>query len=493
MDATFTNQRRHSQFVGAGLIEVETNAVHVHAGKFNAIEEPLEVVHRSGVVFVKLNFGTHLATLAEFDRINIDTGDTDSGGVLYIYINIGCQSTGLRHFRGAVGRNGVSRHTITDAVLTIGNRIGHDGSNGICHCLTIHSPGVFDVLVVETVQLSVQHHRSTGADFNFRSIDLKVAAHLPNGELCGSTATMSRIHRHGIDTGNGGGQHISGVILGGVGVRTDPSVGSASHIRGHRHGGGGILTDHVVTRDDKSGCTNNCISDLSSNDRVVGTSYIGTFSGENIFTCTFQCIADGVEVFALNLDTVQIPVVSSAVVSVIINFEDCLAACADSSVFGRCKRDGRELLVKHIDDDVLLHLATGTGRSLDQIDLRNGGSVGYRSGVSGTMVVEVRSVSTIDLIPIIGDVLIVPTIEGGVESNRRTGAHIVFSSGNLEVGTDLLNQELSVGHAAGGGGRRQQVETGKRCINLIGTSHRRGLTGFRPLILSETFRSSQNI
>ena len=297
--------RFYCKSIITGLVQVNSDGIKVLTRNFQTIEEPSEVVDFS-TCSLNRNLGTNLTTLTKVHRVNIQA-QLNSSRVNQIDSNVRSQLTSCRHIRSGIDRRSVSLHRVKDAVTrcTLGKgRISHDRRNAIDNLIVNH-PLVGNILVVEANQLGIQHNGAAGTHFNFRSIDLQVAASLPNGELGGSLTTLGGLHRHGIDTGDGGRQHIRGVVLCGVRVRTNPSVGGIFHKRS-RHGSGSVLTNHVVTSDGDfgSGQNINRIKFVGNQNVANG---VGQRSAENISTDLVHVHADGGKILTRNFNTVHIP------------------------------------------------------------------------------------------------------------------------------------------------------------------------------------------
>ena len=126
----------------------------------------------------------------------------NGGRVNHVHRNAGSDGTSGGHLI-SIGRSGICRHR--QGSVFRGDNV--DGRASTYYTFT-SLPRVGDILVAETVEVGIQHHRSAGTHILLGSIDLQVATQLINRELGRGLATILLGGRHSIDTRNCGGLNI---------------------------------------------------------------------------------------------------------------------------------------------------------------------------------------------------------------------------------------------------------------------------------------------
>ena len=340
----------------------------------------------------------------------------------------------------------------------------------------VQIPLVGNVFIVVSIEHCAQHHRAAGTNLEVRSIDLEVAAKLRNVELGGRSTAVLR-HRHSIDTRNSGRQRAVSCskFMDSSGVRTKPRIGGTSDGRSNHHGGGSVLANHVVTRNGNSGSSFNRKVDSSFHNIIGTTLNVSTFCTKRVGTSLIQNIADRIQMFARNQDTIQIPIIETAIIwNRISNLNNSLTTFAECGRSSRGKSDGSQSLIDHINFDDLFRAAVASRNFnfiSDRIKSRIGGNGHSNFGTNSNAVKSITVLHT----PLVGDVLVFPTIEIGIEHNRGTGTSSIISSRNQEVTTELFNGELSSSYTTTLRRGRQSIDTSlidRNSIGLLSSSSR---------------------
>ena len=299
---------------------------------------------------------------------------------------------------------------------------------------SFNSPSIFNVLVAETIEVSVQSNNATFASVQLRSIELQVATQLVNRELSRGLATILG-SGHCIDTRNRSGQRILMRIKRRcVGIRIthrhSPSIGGTSDMGRHDRSGC-ILTNHIVTRNGNIGNRihiNSIVCRHSSGvDRTADR--VSRSGGKCILAGLVKSHDDGSGVFTRNLHTIHVPIIETGI-STSLDSCSCGDLIADTDI--RTSRDiqsdfGRS---NDMDNNAALILTTFSSGSFHIIGLIFSSSCGNRHHESGS---TDSIVSLTGLFPSVGDILIGPAVEVSIQHNHVARANIVFRSSELHI------------------------------------------------------------
>ena len=149
----------------------------------------------------------------------------------------------------------------------------HISVNNLCCIKLTIVPIIGNVLVVPTVEVSIERNHRAGAHIVVGSLDLKVATELPNGELGSSLTTGSGRCGQNINTRDNGLQD-TGLLLGQFNIRSNPIESGESQsryfvistffrnfhiiIRNRNQGSSVTLTNHIVARNHESRSIADC-------------------------------------------------------------------------------------------------------------------------------------------------------------------------------------------------------------------------------------------
>ncbi len=192
-DETF---RLGGESVRAEVIEVQRNLGQVLSGNFDAVHVPsIGTYIRSICLQVDQTTFTDVLIALQRNR------NRRIRLLNHVHRNAGNDLASGFHL-SRIRSGSVCRHCIG---LGSGRSHHNSGRGGI---IRISIPLVSDILVAETVEVGIQHHRSARTHILLGSIDLQVATQLINRELGRGLATILLGGRHSIDTGNCGGLNI---------------------------------------------------------------------------------------------------------------------------------------------------------------------------------------------------------------------------------------------------------------------------------------------
>ena len=346
-------------------------------------------------------------------------------------------------------------------------------------------------MVVVTVEVGVQGDHFTFASRQLRSIDLKVATQLNDVELSGGLATVLG-SRHSIDTGNRGGLN-SIICIGGETSGASPRIGSIRNLSS-RQGSRGTLADHVVTRNGDFGDGSHCNSVAGTsggNTRRSSADRVSRSSHKGVVTSFVHIHSNDAGVFTGNKHTVHIPVIETSVSTGTANRSSSSHLVANTHG-GRIDRhiESGSFGSDHMDNDGANVLTSSRGSSFHLVSLVTGNIIADRHHEGGTADSEIGFTG---LFPSVGDVLVGPTIQVSVKNNRGTRTYIIFRSGELQVGTELIDGEVSSGSTTSSRGSGHIVSARSSTFHFVATRSRRSHSGFRPTVGGETRSSSQDI
>ena len=191
--------------------------------------------------------------------------------------------------------------------------------------------------------------------------------------------------------------------------------------------------------------------------------------------------------FTGNKHTVHIPVIETSVSTGTANRSRSSHLFANTHG-GRIDRhiESGSFGSDHMDNDGANVLTSSRGSSFHLVSLVTG-NIADRHHEGGTADSEIGFTG---FFPSVGDVLVGPTIQVSVKNNRGTRTYIIFRSGELQVGTELINGEVGSSRATSFGFNSQVVSTRSVSVHLIDTLHRRSGSGLRPIIGSAFNHSS---
>ena len=143
-----------------------------------------------------------------------------------------------------------------------------------------------------------------------------------------------------------------------------------------------------------------------------------------------------------------------------------------------------------MNDDFALILTTLSSGSFHIIGLIVSSICGNRHHKSGS---TDSIIILTGLFPSVGDILIGPATEVGIQHNHVTRTNIVLRGGKLQIGTELSDVEVSSGGTTGSGGGGHIVSTRGGTLNFVVTLNFGSRSGFRPRVRSKTGGSRQDI
>ena len=143
-----------------------------------------------------------------------------------------------------------------------------------------------------------------------------------------------------------------------------------------------------------------------------------------------------------------------------------------------------------MNDDFALILTTLSSGSFHIIGLIVSSICGNRHHKSGS---TDSIIILTGLFPSVGDILIGPATEVGIQHNHVTRTNIVLRGGKLQIGTELSDVEVSSGGTTGSGSGGHIISTRSGTLNFVVTGSCGSLGRLRPRVRSKTGGSRQDI
>ena len=292
------------------LIQVHNDRIEVLTRNFNIVHKPCIVIDNS-ITRCNLCFDTHLSALAN-NIIGCNRNlQRNASSVDHIDFNAIDDHT-CSSCSSCIDVSSLSRHFISNFACSIcrsrnigdhRSRIIRNGSIVVGLC-----PSVLNVLIAETLEVSIQRHNSTRTNLIFRSIDLKVTTELLHREIDRSRDTITNCCTHCIHTRDSGGEDAVCSISGKVCTRAIPSIScTCCNTSSHPHSGV-ILTNHIVASHHNFRDSVDRHS-LRGSNSVKHTLEVGALSSKQMRTYGIHRQRDGIQMLSRNLNAVEIPII----------------------------------------------------------------------------------------------------------------------------------------------------------------------------------------